>query len=366
MNKLILANLTHRPVRSIITILAVAIEVTLILLIVGLALGILDDSRRRQAGIGADLWIRPPGATMFAAFSTASMHAKVGDLIRKQEHVVAVSPVVYQVTSGNSLEILNGIDLETFQQIGGPLHFLAGGPFAGPYDMIVDQIYASGNRLRPGSTVNVLNHDFRVSGIIPAGRGSRRYVPLDTLQELIGAEGKVSAFYIRLDDSSRAESLAENLRTMLPSYSIVTLSEWLSMMTTENVPGLASFIKVVIGVAVVVGFIVIFQAMYTAVLERTREIGILKSLGASKIYVVQTILREAVLLALAGIAAGTVISAVGRLGIVHHFPSLSILPISWSWAMNASGIALTGAIVGAIYPAYKAARKDPINALAYE
>lgn len=366
MNKIILANLSYRPVRSLITILAVAIEVTLILLIVGLALGILDDSRHRQEGIGADLWVRPPGATMFTAFSTASMPTSVGDLIRKQEHVLAVAPVVYQVTSGNSLQMLNGIELKTFQEVGGPLRFLQGGPFEHPDDMIVDEIYAAGNKVRPGSTVNVLNHDFRVSGVIPAGRGSRRYIPIKTLQDLIDAQEKVSAFYIKLDDSSQTPIVAEKLRAMLPGYSVVTLREWLSMMTTEHVPGLSSFIKVVIGVAVVIGFIVIFQAMYTAVLERTREIGILKSLGASKTYITQVVLREAALLALAGIVAGIAISAGGRFGLVRRFPTLVILPISWNWAVNAGAIAISSALLGAIYPAYKAALKDPIDALAYE
>jgi putative ABC transport system permease protein len=366
MNKMILANLTYRPVRSLITVLAVAIEVTLILLIVGLALGILNDSRDRQKGVGADLWVRPPAQTMFTAFSTASMPAKVGDIIRKQPHVVAVSPVVYQVTSGSSLEMLNGIDLKSFQEVGGPLRFLEGGPFEHPDDMIVDNIYASANKLHPGVTVNVLNHNFRVSGVIPSGRGSRRYVAIRTLQELIDVESKVSAFNIRLDDPSHAEAMAEQLREILPSYSIVTLREWLSVMTTNHVPGLASFIKVVIGIALVIGFIVIFQAMYTSVLERTREIGILKSLGASRIYIMQVILAEALLLALVGILAGAIISTVGRFGIVRSFPTLSILPISWNWALNATMVAISSAMLGAIYPAYKAARKDPIDALAYE
>ncbi len=69
------------------------------------------------------------------------------------------------------------------------------------------------------------------------------------------------------------------------------------MMTVNSYPGLSTFINVVIGISVVIGFIVIFQAMYTAVMERTREIGILKSIGASKLYIVDVILRETVLLA---------------------------------------------------------------------
>ena len=115
-----------------------------------------------------------------------------------------------------------------------------------------------------------------------------------------------------------------------------------------------------------IGFIVIFQSMYTAVMERTREIGILKSLGASKSYVVRVVLRETLLLAVAGIIVGFIFSIAGRAGIVHSFPTLRILPITVKWALYATLIAIGGAMLGAIYPAFKAAQKDPIDALAYE
>src|SRR5499427_9749428 len=102
MNKMIVSNLAYRPLRSIISILAVAIEVTLILLIVGLMLGILDDTKERQKGLGADVIVRPPGSSNFAAFSSAPVSVKVGDIMRKQPHVLAVAPVVIQTT--NKLE----------------------------------------------------------------------------------------------------------------------------------------------------------------------------------------------------------------------------------------------------------------------
>src|SRR5205807_7029775 len=136
MNKMIVANLTNRPLRSLISITAVAVEVTLILLIVGLALGILDDNKTRQKGTGADIMVRPPGSANFSAFSSAPVSIKIGDIIRKQPHVAAVAPVVMQTT--NNIEILNGIDIQTFEELGGPMRYLEGGPFQGPYDMIVD------------------------------------------------------------------------------------------------------------------------------------------------------------------------------------------------------------------------------------
>jgi putative ABC transport system permease protein len=116
---------------------------------------------------------------------------------------------------------------------------------------------------------------------------------------------------------------------------------------------------------VIIGFIVIFQAMYTAVMERTREIGILKSMGASKLYIVNVIVGETIVLAIAGIACGILISVAARLGILAKFPTLRV-EMTGTWIVYATIIALVGAILGGIYPAFKAARKDPIDALAYE
>src|SRR5215472_14057454 len=288
MNKMIVSNLAYRPLRSIISVLAVAIEVTLILLIVGFALGMLNDNKSRQKGLGADVMVRPPGSSNFNAFTAAPVSLKVGDLLRRQPHVVAVAPVVLQTT--NTLELLYGIDLPTFESLGGPMRYLKGGPFHAPYEMLVDEYYATTNRVRIGDPVNVLNHDFRVCGIIPQGRGSRRYIPLATMQDLIGAGNKASMFYVKLDDPENANAAVQQLKTVLEGYNIMSIGEWLSAMSADNIPMLSN------GIAVVIGFIVIFQSMYTAVMERTREIGILKSLGASKLYIVRAILRETLVL----------------------------------------------------------------------
>src|SRR5438045_5702803 len=135
------------------------------------------------------------------------------------------------------------------------------------------------------------------------------------------------------------------------------------MMTPENLPGFSTTVDVVIGVAVIIGFIVIFQAMYAAVMERTREIGILKSLGASKLYIVNVILRETAVLAVSGILVGIAISFAAGAGIRQR--TTMPVDINMKWIVNATVIAIVGALAGAIYPAFKAAQKDPIDALAY-
>jgi putative ABC transport system permease protein len=233
--------------------------------------------------------------------------------------------------------------------------------------MMVDEYYAASNKIHLGTTVKVLNHDFHVSGIVPQGRGSRFYVRITTLQELTGAEGKASVFYVKLDDSKNADAVSAQIKTIpgMENYNVETTAEWLSQMSADNIPGLSKFIDIVIGISVVIGFIVIFQSMYTAVMERTREIGILKSLGASKLYIVRLILRETLVLAIAGIGVGILLSFLAAHGIRYKIPTAQV-EFTAGWMLRATIIALVGAMIGAIYPAFKAAQKDPIDALAYE
>ncbi|HLJ25180.1 MAG TPA: FtsX-like permease family protein [Candidatus Angelobacter sp.] len=367
MNKMIVANLVYRPVRSLISIVAVAVEVILILLIVGLATGMLNDNRERTRGTGADVIVRPPGSSAIIGLTGAPVSIKVADLLRKQPHIVAVSPVAMTFITGGNVEVIYGIDLVSFEAVGGPFHYLEGGPFQSPDDMIVDDYFASGSNVHAGTTVEILNHKFRIAGVVEHGRGARRFIPLKTMQDLIDAGNKASLFYVKLDDPTNADAVAQQIKTIdgMQNFSVMSMREWLSLMTTDKLPGLSAFIKVVVGISVVIGFIVIFQSMYTAVMERTREIGILKSLGASKYYIVRVILRETLLLAVAGIILGILISFAALPVLGYKFPTLRV-QITPGWLLRATVVAIIGAMLGAIYPAFKAAQKDPIDALAYE
>jgi len=366
MNKMIVANLLHRPIRSLISIIAVALEVILILLIVGLSMGMLNDARTRQEGIGADVIVTPPGSSFLSGITGAPVSIKVANILRKLPHVKAVAPIVTQLTTTGNVEVIYGIDLKNFP-LTGPFQYLVGGPFQGPNDALVDDYFADTNHVKVGDHIRILNHSFRVSGIVEHGKGARKYVPLATLQDLIGSQGKVSVFYVKLDNPNNADLVVKEVRDVpgMQNYTVRSMRDYLSMMTPANLPGFNKFITVVIGVAVTIGFIVIFQAMYAAVMERTREIGILKSLGASKLYIVNAILRETGLLACVGIGVGIAISFMVRAVIRDRLPIVP-MHITGVWIWRATLIALIGALAGAIYPAVKAARKDPIDALAYE
>ena len=148
-------------------------------------------------------------------------------------------------------------------------------------------------KVHPGDHLKLINHDWRVAGIYESGKLAAIMAPIDTLQQLTGNEGKISAVYLKLDDPAKADAFVKNLRLEMnggnsdpeAGYQIYTVEEFTSQLNVNSVTMLKDFIYVVIGIASIVGFIVVFMAMYTAVLERTREIGILKAVGAGPGYI---------------------------------------------------------------------------------
>lgn len=366
MNKMIVGNLVHRPVRSLISIVAIALEVTLILLIVGLSLGIANDSRQRQAGIGADVVVMPPGSSFIVGLTGAPMPVKIGEVLAKLPHVVAVAPVITQVATNGTLEVIAGIDLPSYEALG-PFHFLQGGPFQGPDDVLIDDILAKAKHIKIGDRMEILSHEFKVAGIVAPGKGARKFLQIGVLQDLNGSKDKASVFYLKVDNPANADAVVNEIKSVpgMERHTVSSMSYYLSMLTPNNYPMLPTFINVVIVISMTIGFIVIFQAMYTAVMERTREIGILKSIGASKVYIVNVILRETAMLALAGIVLGILISLAARGGIAYKLPTLRVV-VTGGWILKTTILAIIGAILGALYPAYRAAQKDPIEALAYE
>jgi putative ABC transport system permease protein len=361
---MILQNVLHRPLRTLITILAVAIEVTLVIIVVGLTSGLLSESAKRIEGVGADIMVQPPSASVFMAFSGAPMPIAIGTKLEQLEYVQAVAPVLLQFNS-TGLEIVYGIQQDTFKAVTGGFVFHEGHDLESPNDIIVDDVYSKSKKIKLGQTIHVLEHDFHVVGIVEHGKGARLFVFMSTLQDMAGARDKASVFFIKCDRADHTAAVMDEIRELLPRYEIRPLKDFISLMTSSNLPGLGAFINVMIGIAVVIGFLVIFLSMYTTIIERTREIGVLKALGASKAYIVCIILSETTLLCVAGVFGGIGLSFLMKTIFIKLFPTLTIL-ITPSWVARAGLIAVLGGLLGAAYPAWLASRKDPVEALAYE
>jgi len=363
--EIILSNLVRRPVRTAVSVLAVAMEVMLILVIIGLVNGIKTDNAQRTQGVGADIMLQPAGATIFLGMSQNVMPIELTDGIRGLEGVRYATPVITQFNTQDSLDLVFGIDPVTFEQVSRGVTYLAGRIFEQPDEIVVDEIYADAKGIGIGDEIQLLNHSFTVSGIVASGKGARLYMDLEAAQEMTGDIGQASLIFITAASPDAIPEVISRLEAALPGYKVTRMSDYLSLMLSSSVPALDAFLTVVVGVAVSIGLLVIFLSTYTTISERTREIGILRSMGATRSYIVRLILHEAAVLAVSGVVVGLLASlAVGRL-VPHFYPSITIL-IQSGWIINAALFAVFSAMFGALYPSLRAASQDPVDALAYE
>jgi putative ABC transport system permease protein len=361
--KLVLENLKHKPMRSLLSILLIGVPVTLILCLVGLSHGMLEDSARRTRGIGADIIVRPPGTSLLT-LSGAPMTASLVDYFRKLPHVTLAMGVVNHPIQ--TTLVATGIDLRDFDKMSGGFTYIEGGPFHGSNEVILDRYYAAQQGVHAGGRINLLNREWRVAGVIEGGKLARIVFPVAVLQDLTSNTGKFSQIYLKLDNPANTAAVIRDLKTTMPDYQIYSTDEFLSLFSVNNIQGLHEFIVVIMVIGVIIGFAVVCLSMYMAVLQRTREIGILKSLGASKVFILRIILTEALLLGVGGTLLGILMSF-GAWWLIRTIVPASIpMIIVYSWWPIAGLITLIGTGLGALYPGLSAARHDAIEALAYE
>ena len=360
--RLLWGNLNVHPVRSALSAVAIGLQVFLILLIVGLTSGILADYRTRTEGIGADIMIQPPNSSMFVAFSSAVMPQSIVEKIAKLPGVADVAGIL-TIVDTHTLAITYGIDYDRFAALSKGFTFLSGGPFTQPNDAIADDLAAGSNKLKVGGTVSLINRTFHVSGIVLHGKGARYFVPLATAQDIAGADGRVSLVYVK--STGDTEAVRAEIVKLLPTYRVRSMAEYLSLMTSSNLPELKPFINSFVGLGIVISFLVVLLTMYTMVLERRREIGVLKALGSTRLEICQLIVAEAMFLVALGAAVG-IIGAYGTTAILHRTSPTLQIQIPTPWIGSSIVVAVFGALIGAAYPALRAAQSDPVDALACE
>ncbi len=349
--------------RTLLSVLLIGVPVTLILTLVGLSHGMLEDAQNRTRGVGADIIVRPPGTSLLTLSGAPIPEALVNYLGKLPHVTIAVGVVNFPIQTAL---VAIGVDVRRFDAMSGGFTYLQGGPFNGPDQVIIDQYYAAQQHVHAGGTISLLNRDWKVVGVIAGGKLARIVFPIQVLQNLTSNAGKVSQVYLKLDNPQNTSSVIHDLKARMPDYQIYSMQEFTSLFNVSNIQGLRQFITVIMGVGVIIGFAVVCLSMYMAVLQRTREIGILKSLGGSKIFILQIILLEALLLGVGGSILGILLSFGAYWLIQTLVPAsiqMAIVPIWWGIA---SGITLLGAALGALYPGISAARHDPIEALAYE
>ncbi len=364
MENLVTANIRSRPTRTFISVLAVALGVTLMLVIGGIVSGTLNDYLGRTIAMGADYILQPPGSSVFYAFSGADLNVKLVDKIREVPGIGAVTPVLSKFSTSD-FGLVFGIDTASYDQFPGRLQILEGQASLQENEVIVDKLYADAKKLKPGMPLTVLNNRFTVSGICRPGSVVRVFVALKTLQRLNGTPDRVTIMFIKAAPKVNLDQEFRDLRTRFPGYALARAADSNLLLADTRLPGLNEFRTTVVVVSMLLSFMVILLAMYTTIFERTREIGILKSLGASRRFIVSMILKESVMICCLGALLGIGVSEVIRKIVITKFPTLQV-SMTFDDLIRGLVLGLLAGTLGALYPAYKAARMDPVKALSYE
>ncbi len=335
-------------------------QVTMILTLVGVSRGVLGNMQRRARGTGADIIVRPPDST--ALSYSANINEKIVDVVRALPHVqIATGALVHPISS---FDTITGIHWDEFGQMSGGLKVLEGKRFEQRDDLVVDRVFAAKRKLTPGMNYD-FGHNWKIAGIVEEGKLSATFADIAALQDIFEEYNKVSMVYVKVDDPKNIDSVVATMTAELTDYKVYAMDEFLSLFNVDAVPLLKPFTNVVVAIATLIGFLVVFLSMYMAVLERTREIGILKAMGASPGYILGILFRETFILAVAGTVLGIGMTYGTRALMAATAPNMPqlIVPDWYPWVAL---IAIGGSMIGAIYPGLKAARQDAIEALAYD
>ncbi len=366
MDNLVFSNMLHRPARTVVSVLGIAVGVLLIVFTVGLSNGTMRERASREANVGAEIMFRASGSLGMSGSEAFRLPVSLKSELEKTEGVkiaVAVGQNSVKADSNVGNRLIDGINFDEYAQIS-RIKLVDGKVFANDADeAIIDTGFQKQKKLKIGDTLEIWEKPFKIVGTYEPAAGGRVKIPLGVMQKQLGSEDKTSAFFIKIKEGFTQEQVAQNLQTKFSDNQII-LTKDLEELYMSSIPALNVFLNVIIGVAAIISALVILLTMYTTVTERTRQIGIMKSLGMSNVKIAWTIAQEAILISFFGIVGGIILTLLVRFGLTR----VTTLEVEISWLVLGitTIVGLIGGVLGALYPAMKAARLDAVEALSYE
>ena len=365
MLELVLANLRVRPFRTLISVVGVALGVVLVVLFTGLARGMMNDMAHRSTNWKAEIVFTRPGAMDTTSAATPLNTAYAAKLL-EIDGVHATVPVIRYITPSTKgrwgIQQLDGVDWEPFARMN-DMQLVAGRAPNANDEIILDERQMRDDKVNLGDSIELFGgKPYRVVGVFAPPSGSRIKMSLPAMQDALETRN-CTFILVKLKEGYDPNEVAARINTALPGNK-VNLTRDLVIDAQERIPALKTFLRVLVGLGAFVSTIFVLLSMYTTVTERRKEIGILKSLGASSGFIIKTIEGEAFMIGVLGVVLGLVVSALVSFGIGRIFELAFEFNIGW--VATAVAIALGGSLVGALYPAWRASAIDPVEVMANE
>ncbi len=356
--------LWQRKARTTLTLGAIGLTVGAIMALDGIAAGfsgLLED----LAG-GAEIIIREAGVS---DTGYSALDERVGEQIAAMpevENVAGLAVTAITMPETGFFVILGRNPREAAMR---NYHIVEGQAISTNHQIMLGRQVAEALNRDVGDTITLSGTRFRIVGIYTSSSSWEEIggvVTLRDAQAFSGRPRKVTLYQVWLRDSRQAEEMVARINARFPEAHAALAGEF-----AEQMPDMQSSRAMINGIsimAVLVGGFGLMNTMLMAVLERTREIGVLRALGWRARAVLGLILRESVLLGVLGAIVGILV-AFGLAGLLGAIPlwGTMLVPL-WSWQVfaRAISVALGLGIVGGLYPAFRATRLQPVEALRYE
>ena len=366
MLELVIANLKVRPFRTLISVVGVALGVILVVLFTGLAKGMSNDMAKRAANWKAEIVFTRPGA-MEITSSNASVSTAYTERLMQIDGVQATVPVIRYITPDTKgrwgITQLDGVEWEPFAAMN-EMSIISGRAPQASDEIILDERRLVEDNVKVGDTLKLFGgKDYKIVGVFSPPSGARIKMSLSAMQEALESPGKCTYILVKVKDGVDAAVVAARINETLPGNK-VNLTNDLIIDAQDRIPALGTFLRVLVGLGAFVSTIFVLLSMYTTITERRKEIGILKSLGAPKSFIIRAIEGEAFMIGLLGVGTGIVAAFVSSYLIGGAFDLA--FEFSWGWILTAVSIAIVGSLVGALYPAWRASAIDPVEVMANE
>ncbi|MFN6962958.1 MAG: ABC transporter permease [Pyrinomonadaceae bacterium] len=365
MNSLVFTNMIHRPARTAVSIIGIGVGILLIVFTVGLANGSLRERAQREANVGAEIMLRASGSLGLSGSESLrlpqSLAREIMSVDGVEKAIAIAQNSVAAKDSNTGSRLIDGVNFDEYADVAG-LQVIEGRRLnEGGDEFVTDSAWARQRGLRLGDKMQLYDRDFTFVGTYEPSAGARIKIPLSTMQTQLGAEGKASAILVKLKPGVEPDAAAAALHDRFPDNQII-LTRDLEELYMQGFPALNVFLNVVIGVAGVVSAMIILLTMYTTVTERTRQIGVLKSLGMSNPRIAWLIVQEALLIS----AGGVVFGVAGTFALKYLLSDTLTVKIEPWVVLSIVAVGLLSGVIGALYPGLRAARLDAVEALSYE
>ncbi len=355
-------NLAHEKSKVAVSIGGIVLSVFLILTMVGLNEAFSTMMDDMITGADADLWITSEGAS--GSFHSPSLlPISIQDNLTQIEGVSEVSPLIrtplsVKINDEKVLLYLNGYDIET--GLGGPWSVIEGKSEVENGEIIIDRTLAQKQGLEVGGNLTIAEKDFRIVGLSDRTNLMIAYMVFMTFDDAktFLLEGVTNYFLVKVDSGYTLAEVINNIESSLTDVSANTSTDTAQAYKDEILGGFIPIFYLLSTIGLLVGIQVIGVLLYSLTMDKAKEYGILKAVGATNPQIYRIVLEQALIVSILGFVIGSIVVP-PLISIMQIYVPEFLVTITPNMMLGVSLLGILTGIVASVIPVKKIAGIDP-------